>query len=148
MRKRTCIAVILVLLMLSGCGDKWQALDVKSVKDRLVQLEHYNDDFQTFSLAGVSDIVGRINDSWMLCFYDYGDQEKALDEIIPVFLADDQKTFDVTKKANYIIYEKEAYEQNAYLLYVRVDNTFLILTGPREQKEQIQSLAKDLGYYE
>ena len=131
--------------MLSGCGNKLKALDVESVKESLIQMGCYNDDFQDYSLAGISDIGGIINDSWLFSFYDYGDQKKSLDEIIPVFLAYDLDTYEVTEGSNYIIYEKE--EQNTYLLYVRVDNTLLWISGPKDKKEEIRSLAKDLGYY-
>ena len=146
MKKRTSITIIfLFLLMLSGCGNKLKALDVESVKESLIQMGCYNDDFQDYSLAGISDIGGIINDSWLFSFYDYGDQKKSLDEIIPVFLAYDLDTYEVTEGSNYIIYEKE--EQNTYLLYVRVDNTLLWISGPKDKKEEIRSLAKDLGYY-
>ena len=146
MKKRTSITIIfLFLLMLSGCGNKLKALDVESVKESLIQMGCYNDDFQDYSLAGISDIGGIINDSWLFSFYDYGDQKKSLDEIIPVFLAYDLETYEVTEGSNYIIYEKE--EQNTYLLYVRVDNTLLWISGPKDKKEEIRSLAKDLGYY-
>ncbi len=131
--------------MLSGCSNKLKALDVESVKESLIQMGCYNDDFQDYSLAGISDIGGIINDSWLFSFYDYGDQKKSLDEIIPVFLAYDLDTYEVTEGSNYIIYEKE--EQNTYLLYVRVDNTLLWISGPKDKKEEIRSLAKDLGYY-
>ncbi len=146
MKKRTSITIIfLFLLMLSGCSNKLKALDVESVKESLIQMGCYNDDFQDYSLAGISDIGGIINDSWLFSFYDYGDQKKSLDEIIPVFLAYDLDTYEVTEGSNYIIYEKE--EQNTYLLYVRVDNTLLWISGPKDKKEEIRSLAKDLGYY-
>ncbi len=146
MKKRTSITIkFLFLLMLSGCGNKLKALDVESVKESLIQMGCYNDDFQDYSLAGISDIGGIINDSWLFSFYDYGDQKKSLDEIIPVFLAYDLDTYEVTEGSNYIIYEKE--EQNTYLLYVRVDNTLLWISGPKDKKEEIRSLAKDLGYY-
>ena len=146
MKKRTSITIIfLFLLMLSGCGNKLKALDVESVKESLIQMGCYNDDFQDYSLAGISDIGGIINESWLFSFYDYGDQKKSLDEIIPVFLAYDLETYEVTEGSNYIIYEKE--EQNTYLLYVRVDNTLLWISGPKDKKEEIRSLAKDLGYY-
>ena len=146
MKKRTSITIIfLFLLMLSGCGNKLKALDVESVKESLIQMGCYNDDFQDYSLAGISDIGGIINESWLFSFYDYGDQKKSLDEIIPVFLAYDLDTYEVTEGSNYIIYEKE--EQNTYLLYVRVDNTLLWISGPKDKKEEIRSLAKDLGYY-
>jgi len=146
MKKRTSITIIfLFLLMLSGCGNKLKALDVESVKESLIQMGCYNDDFQEYSLAGISDIGGIINESWLFSFYDYGDQKKSLDEIIPVFLAYDLDTYEVTEGSNYIIYEKE--EQNTYLLYVRVDNTLLWISGPKDKKEEIRSFAKDLGYY-
>ena len=146
MKKRTSITIIfLFLLMLSGCGNKLKALDVESVKESLIQMGCYNDDFQDYSLAGISDIGGIINESWLFSFYDYGDQKKSLDEIIPVFLAYDLDTYEVTEGSNYIIYEKE--EQNTYLLYVRVDNTLLWISGPKDKKEEIRSFAKDLGYY-
>ncbi len=146
MKKRTCLTIILFfILMLSGCGNKMKALDVESVKDVLVQTEYYNDDIQTFSLDGLSDIGGLINDSWIFCFYDYGDNKKALDDIMPVFLADDPDTYEVTEKSNYVIYEKE--RQNTYVLFVRVDNTLLWITGTKEDKEEIRSLAKNMGYY-
>ena len=144
MKKRTSITIIfLFLLMLSGCGNKLKALDVESVKESLIQMGCYNDDFQDYSLAGISDIGGIINESWLFSFYDYGDQKKSLDEIIPVFLAYDLDTYEVTEGSNYIIYEKE--EQNTYLLYVRVDNTLLWISGPKDKKEEIRSFAKDLG---
>ena len=98
MKKRTSITIIfLFLLMLSGCGNKLKALDVESVKESLIQMGCYNDDFQDYSLAGISDIGGIINESWLFSFYDYGDQKKSLDEIIPVFLAYDLDTYEVTE---------------------------------------------------
>ena len=146
MKKRLYITItFFLLLLLSGCGNKMKALDVESVKDRLIQMEYYNDDFLSYSLAGISDIGGLINNSWLFNFYDYGDQKKSLDDIMPVFLADDLDTYVVTEKSNYVIYEKE--EQNTYRLFVRVDNTLLSLAGSKEDKEAIRSLAKGLGYY-
>ena len=57
----------------------------------------------------------------------------------------DPDTYEVTEKSNYVIYEKE--RQNTYVLYVRVDNTLLWITGTKEDKEEIRSLAKSMGYY-
>ncbi len=119
--------------------------NVESVKDFLVQKGYCNDDLKGYSLAGISDIGGLLNNSLSFYFYDYGDQKEALDEIMPVFLADDLSTYDVTENSNSTIYEKD--RENAYLLYVRVDNTLLLISGPKEKKEEIRSLAKGLGYY-
>ena len=137
--------VLCFLLMLGGCGNKMTAHTVESVKDYLVSKDYYSDDIRGYSLGGVSDIGGLINHSWLFAFYDYGDNKDALDDIIPVFLADDQDTYDVTRKSNYVIYEKET--QNGYILYVRVDNTLLLISGPGKDKEEIRSIARDLGYY-
>ena len=145
LKKHSCITIIIFfLLVLGGCGGKMTALDVDSVKDKLIQLDYYNDDLLGYSLAGMSDIGGLINDSWMFCFYDYGEKKEALDEFITILISDELDKYVITERSNYTIYERE--EKN-YVLFVRVDNTLLWITGPGKDKEEIRSLARDLGYY-
>ena len=149
MKKSVILPLLMILLsvMLSGCSNnKIKVHTVDSMKDELIRLGYYRDDFQGYQAAGVSDIGGLINGRWMFVFYDYGDQKKALDDMMPVFIPDDMDSYIQTKNANYEIYQKET-EQGGYVLYVRADDTLLSISGPGKDKEDIISFVTELGYY-
>ncbi len=136
-----------LITMLCSCGSgKIQTLDVSGMQEKLTQMGYWNDTFLGYSAAGISDCGGLINSSWSLYFYDYGNEKKALDDMMPIFIPDDANTYTVTKRSNYIIYEK-VNEYGTYCLYVRADNTFLMMNGPGQDKEKIRDLATQLGYY-
>ena len=49
------------------------------------------------------------------------------------------------KGSNYVIYE--GMNDTNYWMYVRVDNTWLEIFGPKKDKEGIKAFVAGLGYY-
>lgn len=120
---------------------------MSEVKEYLIQNDYYNDNnFQSAGLGEVATFGGLMKNDWTIYFYDYADDEESMDRIIPVMLAEIEITSQ-TKRSNYEIYESDSDKYPNYGLFVRVDNTFLMLFGPKDSKKDVIDLAKALGYY-
>lgn len=146
MKKRVRVfgIFLLVLTMLCSCS-KMTPQTVEGVKDYLVQNGFYDETYyQSVELDGVSSCFDLLTNKWTLFFYDYGDRKEDFENIYEPMLAEFTVTTEV-KKSNYTV--SEAYTDTNYSLIVRVDNTMLMVTGPKEDMYEIRDLAAGLGYY-
>lgn len=146
MKKKTKILgiLLLVLTMLCGCS-KMTPQTTEGVKGYLVQNGYYDEKYYSSAqLDGVSTCVDFLTNKWTLFFYDYGDR-KADFETIYEPMVEELAVTTVVKKSNYTI--SETYTDTNYVLIVRVDNTMLYVTGPKEDMYEIRDLVEGLGYY-
>ena len=135
---------LFMLTMLCGCS-KMTPQTTEGVKDYLVQNEYYDEKYYSSAeLDGVSACVYFLTNKWTLLFYDYGDRKEDFETIYEGTLAEFTVTTEV-KKGNYTI--SEVYTDTNYSLFVRVDNTLLHVTGPKEDMYEIRDLVAGLGYY-
>lgn len=135
---------LFMLTMLCGCS-KMTPQTVDGVKDYLVQNGYYDEKYYSSAeLDGVSACVDFLTNKWTLLFYDYGDRKEDFETIYEGTLAEFTVTTEV-KKGNYTI--SEVYTDTNYSLFVRVDNTLLHVTGPKEDMYEIRDLVEGLGYY-
>lgn len=135
---------LLMLIMLCGCS-KMTPQTTEGVKDYLVQNGFYDETYyQSVELDGVSSCCDLLTNKWSLFFYDYGDRKEDFENIYEAMLAEFTVTTEV-KKSNYTI--SEVYTNTNYSLIVRVDNTMLMVTGPKEDMYEIRDLVAGLGYY-
>ena len=52
-----------------------------------------------------------------------------------------------TKEANYVIAEHELEAFDRYSILVRVDNSLLMVSGPKSDKDAMTEFMIDMGYY-
>ncbi|WP_139182210.1 MULTISPECIES: hypothetical protein [unclassified Ruminococcus] len=143
------ISIVLALVIgavMCGCSEETlRARSVDEIKDYLVQNDYYNE--KTFAVNSTQDFSsfgGVMNNDWTIFFFDYGEDQEAADKMIELMLSGITLTNE-EHKANYVIYEYDS-DPN-YTLFVRINNTFLQVYGPKESKKQIRELAENLGYY-
>ena len=135
---------LFMLTMLCGCS-KMTPQTVDGVKDYLVQNGYYDEKYYSSAeLDGVSSFFDILTNKWKLLFYDYGDRKEDFETIYEGTLEEFTVTTEV-KKGNYTI--SEVYTDTNYSLFVRVDNTLLHVTGPKEDMYEIRDLVEGLGYY-
>ncbi len=133
-----------MLIMLCGCS-KMTPQTTEGVKDYLVQNGLYDEKYYSSAyLDGVSSCCDFLTNKWSLLFYDYGDRKEDFENIYEP-MVEELAVTTVVKKPNYTI--SEVYTDTNYGLIVRVDNTMLYITGPKEDMYEIRDLAAGLGYY-
>ncbi len=150
MKKRVSVVGIFLLMLALLCGcSKMTPQTVDGVKDYLVQNGYYDEKYYaSFQLDGVSSCADFLTNKWSLLFYDYGDRKEDFETIYePTVeeLAVTRVVTTVVKKSNYTV--SEVYSDTNYGLIVRVDNTMLYVTGPKEDMYEIRDLVEGLGYY-
>lgn len=135
---------LFIFTMLCGCS-KITPQTTEGVKDYLVQNGYYDEKYYSSAeLDGVSACVVFLTNKWTLLFYDYGDRKEDFETIYEGTLAEFTVATEV-KKSNYTI--SEVYTDTNYSIFVRVDNTLLHVTGPKEDMYEIRDLVEGLGYY-
>ncbi len=146
MKKKTKILGIFLFMLIMLCGcSKMTPQTTEGVKDYLVQNGYYDEKYYSSAyLDGVSSCCDFLTNKWTLLFYDYGDRKEDFETIYEGTLAEFTVTTEV-KKGNYTI--SEVYTDTNYSLFVRVDNTLLHVTGPKEDMYEIRDLVEGLGYY-
>ena len=139
---------LFMLTMLCGCS-KMTPQTVEGVKDYLVQNGYYDEKYYSSAeLDGVSSCFDFLTNKWSLLFCDYGDRKEDFETMYEPMveeLAVTRVVTTVVKKSNYTV--SEVYSDTNYGLIVRVDNTMLYVTGPKEDMYEIRDLAEGLGYY-
>ena len=150
MKKRVSVFCIFlfILTMLCGCS-KMTPQTTEGIKDYLVQNGYYDEKYYaSFQLDGASSCADFLTNKWSLLFYDYGDRKEDCEtmyESTVEELAVTRVATTVVKKSNYTV--SEVYSDTNYGLIVRVDNTMLYVTGPKEDMYEIRDLVEGLGYY-
>ncbi len=135
---------LFMLIMLCGCS-KMTPQTTEGVKDYLVQNGFYDETYyQSVELDGVSSCCDFLTNKWSLFFYEYGDRKEDFETIYEP-MVEELAVTTVVKKSNYTI--SEFYTDTNYGLIVRVDNTMLYVTGPKEDMYEIRDLVAGLGYY-
>ena len=98
------------------------------------------------TLAGSSKNNPNID---MIVFYRYDKGEKSAKDTFELCYDSFHDLSIITSEkrgSNYTISEVDRADKN-YMLVVRADNTMLDISGPRQGKEDVKKLAKELGYY-
>ena len=150
MKKRVSVVGIFLLMLTLLCGcSKMTPQTVEGVKDYLVQNGLYDEKYYASAqLDGVSSCADFLTNKWSLLFCDYGDRKEDCEtmyESTVEELAVTRVVTTVVKKSNYTV--SEVYSDTNYGLIVRVDNTILYVTGPKEDMYEIRDLVEGLGYY-
>ena len=143
-----CISLMfLCLLLLCGCAEKLTPRDAEGVKRKLDLLKYYDEKYMAEkSSFGVYTLGGLMKNGWTFSYSDYGSvDEEAIESEYTLAVM----VLDVTaehKEANYTITEGKSVMGN-YALISHVDKRLMAVYGPEEEKEEIRSLATDLGFY-
>ncbi len=131
------------VLLYFGLSHKLKSQTVSEIKEYLVQNEYWNDN-NMINSEDFSTLAGVTNNHWSVYFLDYGNNKKEFEYYISILLSGIEIKSEV-KRLNYVIYESD--NETNYSLYICVDNTFLMISGPKEEKGEIIELASALGYY-
>lgn len=145
MKRITSVLVVCVmaLSMLCGCGNKIKATDIGTVIVTVKSLGYYDESHAEIgSVDGGELFQGFLTNNWIFAFYDL--DEAACDEKYSQYASSEYVT-NKTENGNYCVIECTRGE--LYTLVIRVDNTLLGITGLEADKEDIQELAKEIGYY-
>ena len=146
MKKKTIVllSALCMLMLLTACGDKMKTTTISDVKDVLVNRGLYvEEDARTDTKLIGEMFAALLSNHWTVSFGEFtsiGDceAEYAMGKII----LDD---FTETTGSNYSILEGN--QGDTYKLIIRIDDTLLMISGPESDKSDIQSLAREIGYY-
>ena len=152
-RKHIVKFIVIIIIMSAfaalfhfGLRHKLKAQTVSEIKEYLVQNEYWNDkNMITYNSEDYSTLTGATNNLWSVYFLDYGNNKKEFEHYISTLLSEIEIKSEV-KKLNYVICESD--NETNYSLYICVDNTFLMISGPKKEKGEIIELASALGYYQ
>lgn len=153
MKKKILLITILItsLLFLTGCGKK--ALTIEEFTSSFDTNKYTVGEYQEGQIDTVIDGLQRgayvTNGSYTIDFYILENTSKA-----KALFKDEKATFEASKDGKTIensikINNYESYELTTDLMYMytcRVDNTLLYINANVEDKDEIKSLVKKLGY--
>lgn len=144
MKKKIAIVFcVFVLTLLCSCSGMLKAKNVDDIKAGLSRVGYRQDTLAEYR-GDLSTIGCVLDNGWTLIFYDYGKDKTSLDNLLELMdLSGDTVLTD--KGSNYVIYE--GMNDTNYWMYVRVDNTWLEIFGPKKDKEDIKAFVAGLGYY-
>ena len=153
MKKKIFLVIVLMtsLLLLTGCGKK--ALTIEEFTSSFDTIKYTVDEYENGQIDTIIDGLERgayiTNGSYSIDFYILENTTKAeelfKDEKETFKANKDGKTLENSIKSGNV----ETYELTTYLMYMytcRVDNTLLYVSANVEDKEEIKSLIKNLGY--
>ena len=146
MKKRSVLVLtILCMLLLSACGEGMTLQTEAGVKQVLVDRGIFdeNNEYRNTRIAADTYYV-LCKNKWSVTFEKYVTVSDCVSEYAMGHLLLDDAV--ERKEANYAILEGKQGE-DTYKLIIRVEDTLLIIAGPDTAKEDLQELAKDLGYY-
>lgn len=153
MKKKVFLVLVLMssLLLLTGCGKK--ALTIEEFTSSFDTNKYTVGEYQNGQIDTVIDGLQRgayiTNGSYTIDFYILKNTSKA-----EALFKDEKATFEASKDGKTIensikINNYESYELTTDLMYMytcRVDNTLLYINANVEDKDEIKSLVKSLGY--
>ena len=142
-KKITVVFCILVLTLLCSCSGMLTAKKTDDIRAGIAKVGYRQDTLSEYR-GDISTIGCLLDNGWTLIFYDYGNDKAGLDNLLDLMdLGGDTVVKD--RGSNYVIYE--GVNDTNYWMYVRVDNTWLEIFGPKEDKEDIKTFVTGLGYY-
>lgn len=153
MKKKIFLVLVLMssFLLLTGCGKK--ALTIEGFTSSFDTNKYTVDEYQNGQIDTVIDGLQRgayvTNGAYTIDFYILENTSKA-----EALFKDEKATFEASKDGKTIensikINNYESYELTTDLMYMytcRVDNTLLYINANVEDKDEIKSLVKSLGY--
>lgn len=142
----SCLLCVLVLTMLCSCGSKFKTTDVETVKNILVSEGIYDENLGSIKEVAGSEKLGVVlTNNWTFTFCDFKKDTVACDTEyeLAVLMCDEVTRME---DGNYATVEYE--DDSIYKLIIRVDNTLMIVAGPKNAKEDMRDLARKIGYYE
>ena len=142
-KKLAVILLVFIMAFLCGCSGRLKARNLNEIKTGISKAGYKQDTMSEYQ-GDLSTMGCLINNRWTFIFFDYGKDKEGLDSFVSMMdLVTD--TAVTAYGSNYTIYE--GMNDTNYWIYVRVDNTWLEVFGPKQEKEQIKTFVKDLGYY-
>ena len=141
------ITVLSIMILLCGCGKNMKKTDVDSVIAKLKQMGVYKEeDAQTKSAGSAVRFGAYLTNRWTVNFDDYVTDKSACDTEYSLAIMT-WDNMEETREANYVIAEHELEAFDRYSILVRVDNTLLMVSGPKSDKDAMTEFMTDLGYY-
>ncbi len=144
------IAMICMLLSLSACGDKKSiSADefIKKMKDNSYKTNDISDQYSDNS--EIKSVVLGFNDDYQIEFYEYTSKSMAsasFEKNREIFK--DEEGSSVVKNSvemgNHGFYESTTNGNYSCVSYI--DNTMLFVKSSKENKKEIKSIIKKLGY--
>ena len=140
------VVSVLALSMLCACGSKFKTTDADTVAGILESHDIYDE-----SRGGVREIEGikkletLTTNNWKCTFVNFGKDAEACDYEFEREV-DRAGTVSRTTDGNYSVVEAD--DDTVYRLMIRVDNSYLVLMGGSDDKDDIRDLAREIGYYE
>ena len=146
--KRTFCLIMAIVIALAMCGctkRKIKANDIEGVKALLEEKGFYDEkNMMQFTYEGSQAFGGVMTNSWSLFFYDFDGDEDSAEKIADVMTSEIEMTAERSGK-NYKV--EECNGTPNYGIYVRVEDTFIMIVGKNEEQDDIKQLAGELGYY-
>ena len=140
------VVCVMALTMLCGCGSKFKTTDVNTVVEIMKSHDIYDE-----SRGGVREIEGiqkfdmLMTNNWKCVFVDFKKDTEACDYEYE-HEVDRAGTVSRMQDGNYCVVEAD--DDLVYRLIIRVDNSYLMIMGGSDDKEDIRDLAREIGYYE
>lgn len=153
MKKKIFLVLVLMssLLLLTGCGKK--ALTIEGFTSSFDTNKYTVGEYQNGQIDTIIDGLQRgayvTNGAYTIDFYILENTSKA-----EALFQDEKSTFETSKDGKTIensikINNYESYELTTELMYMytcRIDNTLLYINANVEDKDEIKSSVKKLGY--
>lgn len=140
------VVCALVLSMLCACGSKYKATNLETVKSTLESLDYYDESLTIIrETEGVEKLDGILTVGWKFAFFDFKKDTEACDG---EYEAEVKRAGTVSRNENGNYCIVEADDDLIYRLIIRVDNTYVVIMGGSDEKDDIKELATEIGYYE
>ena len=141
------VTILTIMILLCGCGNKMKKTDVDSVIAKLTQMGVYNEaDAEAKSVGSAARFGAYLTNQWTVNFMDFVTDEVACDTEYSLAIMTWDNMVE-TKEANYVIAEHELEAFDRYSILVRVDNSLLMVSGPKSDKDAMTEFMIDMGYY-
>lgn len=146
----TCGALAIMLLLTTACSPFKTATTKDEFTQTVQQLNYEVEDYTEFAQGlVVASLVAKGQNGVVVEFFEMLDKEQA-----QAAFEDNRVEMDAHKTTNFverktsgINYKKyELTTGEEYLVVCQVDATLLYVLAPKEAKEQVQELLKQLGY--
>lgn len=141
------VTILTIMILLCGCGNNLKKTDADTVIAKLKQMGVYKEEDAELKSAGSAVRFGALlTNRWTINFEDYVTDKTACDTEYDLAIM----TWDNTeerKEANYVIAEHELEAFDRYTILTRVDNSLLMVSGPKSDKDAMTEFMTDLGYY-
>ncbi len=143
------VSLCLILAAMTACGttvSKKAGLTCTELQAKLVEMNLTDKDSVTnITNEDGQEAFGCLTKTFcVVAFVDFGNDTAGCDEEMKLWIEDLKPVADKPEK-NLQVYEQDS--QDAYLVFSRVGNTLMMVSGVKKDKAEMLNTLQTLGYY-